>query len=213
MRDRATGTVTRVSVASDGTQANGASGRPRISASGRYVAFWSEASNLVAGDTNGVRDVFLHDRDADGNGVFDETTAGRADDDARERGDQRGAGQRGQRRDGEPLVAGVAADGQLDLSPDGLWVAFRSEASNLVPGDTNGVADIFLRSVTGEQTTRVSVAADGTQANGASQSPGLSAGAQRIVFASERDEPRGRATPTDCATCSWSSARAGRSCG
>ena len=61
---------------------------------------------------------------------------------------------------------------------------FRSEASNLVPGDTNGVADIFLRSVTGQQTTRVSVAANGTQADGASQSPGVSAGAQRIVFAS-----------------------------
>ena len=69
-------------------------------------------------------------------------------------------------------------------SPDGLWVAFTSRARTLVPGDTNGVADIFLRSVTGQQTTRVSVAADGTQADGASQSPGVSAGAQRIVFAS-----------------------------
>ena len=76
VRDRVTGNVVRVSVASDGTPANGASGRPRISASGRYVAFWSEASTLVAGDTNGVRDVFLHDRDADGNGVFDELTPG-----------------------------------------------------------------------------------------------------------------------------------------
>ena len=86
--------------------------------------------------------------------------------------------------DGEPLVPDVASDGQLDLSPDGLWVAFTSRARTLVPGDTNGVADIFLRSVTGQQTTRVSVAADGTQADGASQSPGVSAGAQRIVFAS-----------------------------
>ena len=74
--------------------------------------------------------------------------------------------------------------GSWILSPDGLWVAFTSRASTLVPGDTNGVADIFLRSVTGEHTTRVSVAADGTQADGASQSPGVSAGAQRIVFAS-----------------------------
>ena len=63
-----------MSVACDGAQANGASERPRISADGRFVAFVSSASNLVAGDTNGVADVFLHDRDADADGVFDEPT-------------------------------------------------------------------------------------------------------------------------------------------
>ena len=167
-----------------------AAGRPRISADGRYVAFWSDASDLVAGDTNGVRDVFLHDRDADGNGVFDETTPGGRTTTRVSVATNGTQGNAASAADGEPLLPGTPllpgepADGQLDLSPDGLWVVFRSEASNLVPGDTNGVADIFLRSVTGQQTTRVSVAANGTQADGASQSPAVSAGAQRIVFAS-----------------------------
>jgi hypothetical protein len=184
VRDRVTGQVVRVSVGSDGAQANGASGRPRISASGRYVAFWSEASTLVAGDTNGVRDVFLHDRDADGNGVFDETAVGARTTTRVSVATSGAQGDAASALDGEPLVAGVASDGQLDLSPDGLWVAFRSAASTLVAGDTNGVADIFLRSVAGQQTTRVSVTQGGTQADGASQSPGVSAGAQRLVFAS-----------------------------
>ena len=109
VRERATGRLMRVSVASDGAQANGASGWPRISASGRYVAFWSEASTLVAGDTNGVRDVFVHDRDADGNGVFDETTPGRAADDAGERREQRGAG-RWAERDQWRAARGRGAD-------------------------------------------------------------------------------------------------------
>jgi Tol biopolymer transport system component len=184
VRDRVSGQVVRVSVGSDGAQANGPSGRPRISANGRYVAFWSEASTLVAGDTNGVRDVFLHDRDADGNGVFDETGVGARSTTRVSVATSGAEGNAASALDGDTLVAGVASDGQHDLSPDGLWVAFRSAASNLVPGDTNGMADIFLRSVAGQQTTRVSMAQDGTQADGASQSPGVSAGAQRIVFAS-----------------------------
>lgn len=184
VRDRVTGKVTRVSVASDGGQSNGASGRPRISASGRYIAFWSDATNIVGSDTNAVRDVFLHDRDADGNGVFDELSAG-ARSTTRVSVASNGAQADGASAlDGEPLVAGLASDKQLDLSPDGLWVAFASVARNLVLGDTNGVADIFLRNVKGQQTTRVSVAADGTEADGPSQGPGVSAGAERIVFAS-----------------------------
>ena len=182
--DRVSGAIVRVSVASDGAQGNGASGRPRISASGRYVAFWSEASALVAGDTNGVRDVFLHDRDADGNGVFDEPTPGGRTTTRVSVATSGAQGNAASAANGEPLVTGVPSDGQLDLSPDGLWVVFRSSASTLVAGDTNGVADIFLRNVTGQQTTRVSVAADGTPADGASQSPAVSQGALRVVFAS-----------------------------
>jgi hypothetical protein len=54
--------LTRVSVASDGTQAGGPSFAPALSADGRFVGFASDASNLVAGDTNGVADIFVHDR-------------------------------------------------------------------------------------------------------------------------------------------------------
>jgi hypothetical protein len=126
----------------------------------------------------------VHDRDADGNGVFDEVTLGARTTTRVSVATSGAQGNGASATDGEPLLTGVAADGQLDLSPDGLWVAFRSEASNLVLGDTNGVADIFLYGLTGGQTTRVSVAADGTGADGPSQSPGVSAGGQRVVFAS-----------------------------
>src|SRR5439155_7441870 len=62
VRDRQTGMTARVSVASDGTQANNVSSYPALSADGRFVAFQSDATNLVAGDTNGTTDVFVHDR-------------------------------------------------------------------------------------------------------------------------------------------------------
>lgn len=170
LRDRVTGTVVRVSVSSDGQQGNGSSERPGISASGRYVAFASDASTLVSGDTNGARDVFWHDRDADGNGVFDEEWAGAT---TTERVSVATSGAQGNARSGEP-----------DLSPDGLWVVFTSSASTFVPADTNGVSDVFLRSVTGGATTRVSVAVDGTQADGRSWEPSVSLGAQFVVFVS-----------------------------
>src|SRR5207237_6168551 len=62
VHDRRTGTTERVSVDSAGTESNGSSERPAISADGRVVAFWSSATNLVTGDTNATSDVFVHDR-------------------------------------------------------------------------------------------------------------------------------------------------------
>ncbi len=62
VRDVAAGVTSRVSVDSGNNPGNDDSGAPRISADGRFVAFWSDASNLVPGDTNGLRDVFVHDR-------------------------------------------------------------------------------------------------------------------------------------------------------
>jgi hypothetical protein len=143
--------IQRVSVASDGTQgnrnsvvrngapANSDSYTPAISADGRYVAFSSVADNLVEGDTNGEADIFVHDR------KMGETTRVSVASD----GTQANSG------------AGAAAS----ISADGHYVAFESTADNLVEGDTNGVQDVFVHDqVTGE-TTRVSVASDGTQAN------------------------------------------------
>jgi hypothetical protein len=169
VRDRTTGSMVRVSVSSDGAQADGPSERPRISGDGRYVAFVSAATNLVAGDTNGVADVFVHDRDPDGDEVLDEI-------------DARATFRVSVASDGQQADA---ASGQPDLSGDGLWVAFVSAATNLVGGDTNGVDDVFLHHWPSGQTRRVSVASDGTQANGASRAPAVSAGAQRTVFASD----------------------------
>jgi hypothetical protein len=104
----------RVSVATDGTEANGGSLLPSMSATGRFVAFVSAATNLVAGDTNGVDDVFLRDRDVDADGVFDEPDAV-----ATARVSQRGATQ-GNGHSGMPV-----------LTPDGRYVVFESQATNL----------------------------------------------------------------------------------
>ena len=117
VHDRQTGTTERVSVASDGTQANGGGGWPAISADGRFVAFYSGASNLVPGDTNGWEDAFVHDRQT---GITERVSV--ASD-----------GTQGNSWSKSPAI-----------SADGRIVAFISDATNLVPGDTNGVDDIFV---------------------------------------------------------------------
>jgi Tol biopolymer transport system component len=132
------GTTTRVSVASDGTQGNGNSGSSVLSADGRYVAFTSAASNLVSGDTNGVDDVFVHDRQT---------------------------GQTTRVSIASDGTQGNAASHHPSISGDGRYVAFVSTASNLVLDDTNGFVDVFVHDRQTNQTTRVSVASDGTQSN------------------------------------------------
>ena len=136
VQDRMSGVVTRVSVASDGTQGNGVSGMPAISADGRFVAFESEASSLAPGGAFGVTGILIRDRDT---GV---TT-----------------------RVGLALEGGTAnADSRVpSLSADGRIVAFLSNATNLVANDTNGVADIFLHDRGLGTTTRVSVATGGME--------------------------------------------------
>jgi Tol biopolymer transport system component len=157
VHDRLTGQTTRVSVASDGTEGNGHSESPSISADGRYVAFASYASNLVPGDTNGVMDVFVHDR------LTGQTTRVSVASD-------------GTQGNGESRYPSISADGR--------YVAFMSYASNLVPGDTNGVMDVFVHDRLTGQTTRVSVASDGTQGNGDSVSPSISADGRYVAFMS-----------------------------
>ena len=61
LKDRQTGSIQRVSISRDGSQANAASYNPTLSADGRFVAFWSEASNLTPDDNNAKTDVFLLD--------------------------------------------------------------------------------------------------------------------------------------------------------
>jgi hypothetical protein len=118
VRDRLNSTTERVSLASDGTQANGASVGCRISADGRYVAFSSSASNLVPGDTNNAEDVFVHDR----------TTHVTVRASVSSGGAQANAG-----------------SFNIALSADGRHVVFQSEASNLIAGDTNHKIDVFVR--------------------------------------------------------------------
>lgn len=165
VHDRETGDVVRVSVASDDRQANDFSEQPVLSADGRYVAFASNASNLVPGDTNGVEDVFVHDRDADEDGIFDEP------------------GQIATTRVSLSSAGGQADSWSVypDLSADGRYVVFQSDATNLVPGDTNFVYDIFVHDRVTARTRRVSVSPEGTQGNDYSLGPPTISGDGRYV--------------------------------
>jgi LPXTG-site transpeptidase (sortase) family protein len=155
VHDRQTGATTRVSVASDGTQGNNSSHIPSISADGLYVAFESDASNLVSGDTNGTRDIFVHDRQT---GVTTRVSVASS----------------GTQANGGSYNAAISADGR--------YVAFESVASNLVSGDTNGARDVFVHDRQTGTTTRVSVASSGTQGNGNSHSPAISADGRYVAF-------------------------------
>ena len=108
--------ISRVSVDSDGVEGSSNSFDPSISGDGRYVAFASRASNLVAVDTNGSDDIFVHDT------VNGTTTRVSVDSDG---------------------VEGISNSFDPSISGDGRYVAFGSRASNLVAGDTNGSDDIF----------------------------------------------------------------------
>ncbi len=157
--DRLTDTLTRVSVATGGTQATGGgSSSPAISADGRYVTFYSFATDLVANDTNGQADIFVHDRT--GNTTTRVSVA-------------TGGGQ------------SIGSSTYPAISADGRYVAFFSDAVNLVSGDTNGQFDVFVHDRDTTTTTRVSVATGGTQATGGtSADPALSADGRYVVFES-----------------------------
>jgi len=168
VRDRTLGTTVRVSVSSAGAQANGLCIRPAVSGTGRYVVFMSTATNLVAADTNGLPDVFRHDRDTDADGVFDEpgfiATIRASVSDAEAQSD------------GASLSYGQA------VSDDGNRIAFESDGTNLVPGDTNASTDIFVRDVTAGTTVRVSVSATGAEAVFGAQNAAISGNGRWVVF-------------------------------
>lgn len=157
VRDLQAQTTTRVSVYEGGYEAEGDSLRPAISADGRIVAFDSDAWNLAWGDTNDDFDVFIHDRDT---GV---TTRVSVDDS-------------GGQADGASLRPALSADGR--------YVAFYTEAANLVPGDTNGASDVLIYDRQSGAEKRVSVAGGGVEANGDSLRPALSADGRVVVFES-----------------------------
>jgi hypothetical protein len=130
-------TVIRSSAGSNGEVGNAASavvGNATLSDNGRYVAFWSEASNLVPGDTNGVSDIFRHDN------VTGETIRVSVD------------------NGGQQLSTPSGGGG---MSGDGRHVAFTTDTS-LDPGDTNNAADVYVRSIDTGTTEWVSVKPDGT---------------------------------------------------
>jgi Tol biopolymer transport system component len=151
VRDLATGKTTRVSVDSHGAQARCKadyceSTSPSLTANGRYVAFQSSATNLVANDTNRLGDVFVHDRRT-GKTVRVSVTS------------------TGKQAGGDRTNTGSNAPA---ISADGRYVAFHSLDTNLVLGDTNRTADIFVRDRKAGHTARVSVSSTGKQGNGES---------------------------------------------
>ncbi|MFI5366762.1 MAG: cohesin domain-containing protein [Candidatus Binatia bacterium] len=170
VRDRAGQKTERVSVSSAGAQANGASqptgGAPAISADGSTVAFYSAATNLVAQDTNGQTDVFVRVRNSGTTELISVATDG-----------TQGNG---------PSVApsvnacppGVT---YCDPTDDGRYVAFQSAASNLIAGDTNNAADIFVRDRRNQTTERV---CNGVQGNRFSYWPSISADGNLVAFVS-----------------------------
>ena len=155
-------TTERVSVDSTGTQANLNSiccgqSQPAISADGRYVTFISLAYNLVPGDTNGFRDVFVHDRQTG------QTTRVSVD----------SAGNEG---DGDEYSTSISADGR--------YVAFFSYATDLIPADTNGASDTFVHDRQTGETTRVSVDSSGSESNHHSDVATISSDGRFVSFTS-----------------------------
>ncbi len=161
VHDLTTGRTTIVSRHSSGPYGNAGSRNPSISGDGRFVAFESDADNLVSGDTNSVRDVFVHDRLADTTG---RTTIA-------------------SRHSSGPYGDGFSS--RPSISDDGRYVAFDSLADNLVSGDTNAKADVFvhdrLASTTG-RTSLVSRHSSGPYGNGDSRSPSIGGDGRHVAF-------------------------------
>ncbi len=220
VRDRESGTTERVSVGPNGVEGDGESAGPSISADGRFVAFYSFATNLVPGDTNGTWDVFVRDRQ---NGTTERVSVDT----------------NGNQGNGQSTVASISADGRFvafssyaanlvpccgngssevflrdrlsgttqlistsstgvvgnwlsailsethSITSDGRFIVFYSLSSNLVPGDTNGTGDVFVKDVLTGTTERVNVDSLGNQTNGPNVGGGeISADGRYVVFTS-----------------------------
>jgi Ca2+-binding RTX toxin-like protein len=161
VRDLSTNAITLVSVGSSGERGNDNSFNSSISANGRFVAFHSKATNLVPGDTNNSRDIFVRDLLTNTTTLISVSSSG-----------ERGNG------DSFNLLSPGA------ISADGRFVVFESAATNLVPGDTNGNQDIFVRDTLANTTTRVSVNSAGNEGNSISYITSISPNGQKVGFSS-----------------------------
>jgi Tol biopolymer transport system component len=153
-------TTRRVSVRSNGAQVTGGhSGSQSSSSNGRYVAFESRATNLVAKDTNARTDIFVHDRT------------------------KKNTRRVSVRSNGNQATGG--SSGYPSISADGRYVAFASYATNLVSSDSNGAADIFRHDRKTKKTKRVSIRSNGAQATGGGSSdPSISDDGRYVAFVS-----------------------------
>lgn len=168
VRDTQTGTTIRITINSFGVEADDQSSRPSISADGRFVAFYSDATNLIANDIEGIRDIYVHDRDPDGNGVFDE-----------------GNGTHRRVSVSSGLVAGNAGSTRPAISSDGRHVAFRSQATNLAAGTVSGVMNVFAHDLQTSQTVLISHSSGGVEGNAKSDRADVSGDGRFVTFYSD----------------------------
>jgi Tol biopolymer transport system component len=155
VHDRVTGTTTLVSRHSNGTQGDANSTDPALSATGRFVAFESRATNLAPGGDNGVKHVYVHDRDTGETTLVSRRSNG---------------------------TVGNGDSGSPTISADGVWVAFESVANNLVNGDGNGKEDVFLHNRATGRTILVSRRPNGAPGNGDSGEPAISGNGRFVAF-------------------------------
>ena len=162
VRDRVAEATARVSVGDRNVEADQESFAVDISPDGRYVAFAGSSDRLTSGDTNGTWDVFLRDRTRNSTERVDLAT-----------------------NEAEPQI-GRRTYTSAAVSTDGRFVAFVSIAPNLVAGDTNRTADVFVRDRALHTTERVSVATDGAEAQGESglYAPSITPDGRFVAFAS-----------------------------
>ncbi|MBK7642431.1 MAG: PD40 domain-containing protein [Planctomycetes bacterium] len=157
LRDRQNGTTVLVSADSSGVQGNLVSFEPSITPDGRFVAFSSQATNLVPGDTNGVWDVFVRDTLLGTTVRASVSTGG---------------------------VEGNGASWDADLTPDGRYMVFQSQATNLVAGSFQSSTQIFLRDMQTGTVECISLAAPGVGGSASSAHPSLSADGRFVAFSS-----------------------------
>lgn len=164
IRDNNDYTTARISVNADGQQGNAASGVPgdsepavSMSSAGKKAAFSSVASNLVSDDWNEASDIFVYDTSDKSQTLASKSSDG---------------------------IYGDGASYSPFISPDGTKVAFVSEAQNLVEGDTNGAADVFVRDLSAGTTQRASLTSEGAEANAACSSPSLNQEGSLVTFSS-----------------------------
>ncbi len=158
VRDREAGVTSRISESSLGVAGNDTSSYPVISRDGRYIAFWSHATNLVEDDTNGFADIFFHDRETGTTSRISVDSSG---------------------------VEGDWFSGNPAISADGRYVAFESASKNLVANDTNNRLDVFLHDRDTGITSRVSVDSAGQEGNDGSYAPVMSGDARYLAFYSQ----------------------------
>jgi hypothetical protein len=215
LRDRKLGVTSEVDVSTAGVSANGQSFNPAISATGRYVAFDSSATNLVKGDTNGRIDVFVHDRvtgrttrislpdaggqahgdsvlpsiSADGRYVaFLSTAANLTPQPARRLSNvyvhDRTAGTTQLISAGWAGTAANRDSNDAQISADGSSVVYSTYATNIMAGDTNNAADVFVRHLPAGTTTRVDVSSTGEPADRGAADATISGDGRRVAFTS-----------------------------